>query len=77
MQELNKYYEENICPYCLNCNKESCKKNFTTKEINNVKIIICQSYKRKETQDDLDNKEKPEEIYTLPARYYVKNFKEI
>lgn len=76
MQELNKYYEENICSYCSNFGKGNCSKNFTKKEANNVKTIICQSYK-KNTQDDLDNNEKPEEVYALPARYYIKNFKEI
>lgn len=77
MLELIKYYEKTMCPYCLNYNTQSCNKDIELKELNNVKNILCQNYLKEPTQEELDNKGKPEGIYTLPAKYYSKNFKEI
>lgn len=76
MKELSKYYEENICPYCLNYQTQNCNKNISKKEINKLITILCHSFLNNK-QKDTNNITETHEVYTLPKKYYFKNFREI
>ena len=74
MKKLKEYYEINLCPNCIKYRNSNCNMNIVEKEKNEVKTIICQYYCR---EKNVEEQTEHESIYTLPKKYYLKNFREI
>lgn len=78
IKEKLEYYRKNICPFCLKYESSMCKERVIEKTEKDIDTTICMNYERNyenETIEEIDNVFEKEGF--RPAKYYLKNYREI